>query len=171
MRRVLVLASVLVFSAIFSCAREPAPSAGDGVRVVVLSPALGSIVRDLGLGALVVGRHSWDDGFSGVPSVGDQTAIDYERLRRLEPTHVLLQWGERALPARLVELADEGGWAISNIEILTLDEIAVATRAVAAAIGDDAAKQRAEELVAELDAALAPSAAVEAAGRVCVFTV
>jgi len=103
---------------------------------VVLSPALGRIVRDLGLEAAVVGRHGWDRGFEGVPSVGDQAAIDYERLRRVRPTHVLLQWGDRALPARLVELAEDEGWRLENIEILSLDEIGAATRRVASAIGD-----------------------------------
>lgn len=167
MRRLLLLASALVFSTFFSCAREPSVAPPPGPRVVVLSPALGAIVRDLGLAGTVVGRHAWDTGFSGVPSIGDQTAIDYERLRRVSPTHVLLQWGDRALPPRLLELAADAGWELTDIEILTLDEISTATRAVAAAIGDAPAQARAEELVTELNAALAPNPELAAkAGRV-----
>lgn len=136
--------------------------------MAVLSPALGAIVRDLGLGELVVGRHAWDRGFGdGVPPVGDQTAIDYERLRRAAPTHVLLQWGDRALPARFRELAESEGWAVENIEVLSLGEIGAAVRRVAAFCGDGAARERAEGLVGELDAALAPVEGLrERAGRV-----
>ena len=159
----------LFLSAFFACGRQPASGAAAAgeVRAVVLSPALGRIVRDLGLEAAVVGRHGWDRGFEGVPSVGDQAAIDYERLRRVRPTHVLLQWGDRALPARLVELAEDEGWRLENIEILSLDEIGAATRRVASAIGDASARERAEELVAALERAARERPGLrERAGRV-----
>lgn len=167
MRTPIALVLLLVFSAIFSCADHTQVETDGSVRLVVISPALGRIVRDLGMADRVVGRHAWDAGFSGVPSVGDQAAIDYEQLRRLAPTHVLLQWGDRPLPARLVEFAELEGWELANIEILTLDEIASATLAVADFCGNESARARAVELVEELRAVLAPRDGLgERAGRV-----
>ena len=154
-----VLILLLLLSAVLAaCApeAEPGPAAGEaeGPRVVALSPALGAIVRDLGRGEVVVGRHAWDRGFpESVPSVGDQSAIDYERLRRLEPTLVLTQWGDRALPDRLTTLAAAEGWAVQNIEMLSLAEIPAGVRAVGALLG---AEREAAELVASFERACAP---------------
>lgn len=122
----------------------------------MLSPALGRIIHDLDLEDRVVGRHAWDRAFPEVPSVGDQSAIDYERLRRTDPTHVLLQWGDRPLPDRLVELAEAEGWELVNIEILRYDEIAAATLKVARTIGDAPAQARAQELAARLEQVARP---------------
>ncbi len=167
MRRLPVLVLLCVISTIFSCADQPSSQPTGETRLVVISPALGRIVADLGVGGMVVGRHSWDRAFPEAPSVGDQASIDYEVLRRLEPTHVLLQWGDRPLPARLVSLAERESWEVANVEILSLDDIAGATRSVAAFCGDDAARARAEELVGDLSAALAPREGFgERAGRV-----
>ncbi len=167
MRRVTVLVLLCVFSGFFSCAERAAPPETGGTRLVVVSPALGRIVRDLGLAPLVVGRHAWDDGFPDAPSVGDQAGIDYERLRRLRPTHVLLQWGDRPLPERLTAMARGEGWELANVEMLTLDEIAGAVDAVAAFCGDEGSHARARGLVEELGSALAERDGVGArAGRV-----
>ena len=169
-RPVAVFVFLLFLSALSGCERQQTPPAaspgGELVRAVVLSPALGRIVRDLGLEDRVVGRHAWDRGFDGAPSVGDQSAIDYERLRRTNPTHVLLQWGRRELPARLVGLAQSEGWELVNIEILSYDEIAAATRRVAEVIGGAASRSRAEDLIARLDRAARPRDGLpERAGR------
>jgi len=167
MRRVPVLVLLCVFSGFFSCAERPQASREGETRLVVVSPALGRIVRDLDLAPLVVGRHAWDGGFPDAPSVGDQAGLDYEILRRLEPTHVLLQWGDRPLPERLTALAQREGWELGNIEILTLDEIGSAVREVASFCGDADATGRAEGLVEELAGALAENDDVRArAGRV-----
>lgn len=154
MKSALVPLLLFVASAISACAREPSsPATPEAPRVAVISPALGVIVRDLGLAPSVVARHAWDTAFPEVPSVGDQTAIDYERLRRVRPTHVLLQWGARPLPPRLEELAGSERWSIVNVEILTYDDIADAVSTVARAVGGDDANARAVELAAALDRA------------------
>ncbi|MCA9290710.1 MAG: hypothetical protein KDA25_06255, partial [Phycisphaerales bacterium] len=67
----------------------PRPGA---VRVVSLSPAISSTLRDLGLDPLVVGRTPWCDALDpDVPVVGTLLDVDAERLARLRPTHILVQ--------------------------------------------------------------------------------
>jgi ABC-type Fe3+-hydroxamate transport system substrate-binding protein len=97
-------------------------------RLAPLSPALALVLRDLGLGESIVARHGFD-AFSPqtLPIVGDQTGLDYEALLRLQPTHVLLEWGARPLPPKLQELASVHGWTISNHSMLTLDDIRATT--------------------------------------------
>lgn len=93
-------------------------------RVVVLAPAAGIMLRDMGLGEYLVGRHafdSWSD--PALPICGDQSGIDYETLIGLKPTHVVMQWGERALPAQLVNVCERDKIEIINLELLQLDAI------------------------------------------------
>ncbi len=93
-------------------------------RVVVLSPALAITLKDLGLAPLVVGRHGYDMVLDkSLPVCGDQAGIDYEALLRVNPTHVILQWGARPLPPRLEELAQTHHWIVMNQEVLSLRDI------------------------------------------------
>lgn len=102
----------------------PARPADAGPRIVAFSPAIAIILRDLGLSEHVVAKHAWDMVLpDSVPSVGDQRGLDYEALLRAQPTHVVLQWGTRDLPQRLVELAGERGWQLVNLETRTLAEL------------------------------------------------
>jgi ABC-type hemin transport system substrate-binding protein len=103
------------------------PRGGDeaGERVVALSPAVGVMMRDLGLSDLVVGKHDYDMVFGDtVPAVGHQEAIDYESLLRVAPTDVIIEWGSRPLPPRLEEMASANGWDLYPVRLLTLDDIA-----------------------------------------------
>ncbi|HLP83394.1 MAG TPA: hypothetical protein VK157_03510 [Phycisphaerales bacterium] len=142
MRRVLfVMFAAIVACAGFACERRQAaaPTARSTTqthRVVVLSPALAVIVRDLGYEAQVVARHAYDDVLPReLPAVGDQAGIDYEALLRVRPTHVLVQWGARELPERLTQLATEHQWQITNANPLTLAQIKTAVRDIDAALG------------------------------------
>lgn len=113
----------------------PAAPAPEHPRVAALAPAVAQILRDLGVGDLIVARHAqdrWTD--PSVPPCGDQSGIDYERLLAVNPTHVLVQWGERELPDRLTGLAAERGWVVQNIPLLTLDDVQHATVALAGEI-------------------------------------
>ncbi len=135
MRRRLALLTIatLISAALVGCDRRaptpsptPTPSTSAAPRLVVLSPALGLILADLGLAPLIVGRHGFDAFLpSAIPVCGDQGGLDYERLLTLSPppTHILLEWGERPLPPRLTELAREHHWIILNISMMTLDDI------------------------------------------------
>ncbi|MCC6428572.1 MAG: ABC transporter substrate-binding protein [Phycisphaerales bacterium] len=100
------------------------PRSAEEMRIVVLSPALAITLRDLGLADKIVGRHGYDMVLEkSVPVCGDQSGIDYEALIGVRPTHVILQWGARDLPGRLVELAGQHGWVVVNQEMLTLADI------------------------------------------------
>lgn len=108
---------------------SPIASEPNGTRIVSLSPAASKILIDLGLGGSIVGRHNYDRAVSAdVPPVGDQTAIDYERLLGLAPTHVVVQTESRDLPERLTELAESTGFELLDIRTLTLGDVEQATR-------------------------------------------
>jgi ABC-type Fe3+-hydroxamate transport system substrate-binding protein len=112
-----------------SQSNQPANNPETTPRVVVLSPALAVIMRDLGGADLVVGRHAYDLALDpSVPICGDQNGIDYEALLRTKPTNILIEWGDRPLPARLVALADDHGWSIDNMTLHELDDIEAACR-------------------------------------------
>ncbi len=102
---------------------QPVP-AGEGTRVVVLSPALAITMTDLGLDDLIVGKHAYDMTLGDAVAVcGDQMGIDYEALIRVQPTHVLLEWGSREFPGKLMKLAKKGGWEVRSFTLSTLEDI------------------------------------------------
>ncbi|MEO1584064.1 MAG: hypothetical protein AAFR96_05755 [Planctomycetota bacterium] len=106
-------------------------------RIVSLSPAASVMLRDAGLGDRIVGRHGWDSVLDPeLPVAGDQTGIDYERLIGLRPTHVVIEWGARDLPARLRETARERSIELVEIDTLTLDDIASSAERVVSAFED-----------------------------------
>lgn len=125
--------ALVACAAIVGCGSEPPgqsgqsgdrDASGESPRIVALSPAIAIILRDVGAGDRVVGRHAWDMVLDpALPVCGDQTGIDFEQLIEVRPTHILTQWGERALPGRLTELADARGWAIDDHRLLTLADV------------------------------------------------
>ena len=120
------------------CGQTPGQAVDDaGPRLVVLSPALAVILRDVGAESLMVGRHDFDQVFTDLPACGHQGGIDYERLLTLGPTHILIEWGDRSLPPRLVSLAKANGWVIERYEIRTLDDILTAADALEAEFGPE----------------------------------
>lgn len=129
-------------------------------RIVVLSPALAAVMQDLGLEPAIVGRHGWDIALpSSLPVCGDQAGVDLEALLKVQPTHIVIQWGERELPTPLVALADARSWTIINLNPLALDDIVGVTRELnrvfAPAIEHQAASERAKATLANLEAACA----------------
>lgn len=174
-RAVSILVASLTLLAVVACAaRSPKPPAARpvGTRVVALSPAVASIMRDAGLGHLVVGRHASDEWSEpSLPVCGDQIAgIDYEQLLRVQPTHVFIQLGHT--PPRLVELSKAFGFVVRNYSILSLDEIRTTARELsnwngaAGAPGDGPQPRTAID--ARMDAAWSARPGIEAAkvGRV-----
>lgn len=121
------LLSFLVSLAIlFGCSQHrPPPTQPDDAqqRLVVLSPAVAVVLRDLGVGDRIVGRHNYDTVFPDVPACGQQGAIDYERLLAVHPTDILIQWGSQPLPDRLQTLAERNTWRIRRYELVALDDI------------------------------------------------
>lgn len=144
---------------------EPTRAAADTVRLAVLSPALGVILRDIGGAELAVARHGFDIALdTTLPVAGDQTGVDYETLLRVRPTHVLLEWGSRELPPRLLTLSSERGWIVQSLPMLTLAEIRLATNRLGEITGH---VKEASAVTARMDSALARDDALAArAGRV-----
>jgi len=101
----------------------PRPGGASDARLVVLSPAMGVILTDLGARSVIVGRHDVDQVLTDLPACGHQGGIDYETLLAVRPTHVLIEWGARPLPERLVTLAAANGWTIERHDLRTLGDI------------------------------------------------
>jgi ABC-type hemin transport system substrate-binding protein len=110
---------------------SPATPANATTRLVTISPAAGTIARDLGFQGTVVGRHAFDLVLDrSVRVCGDQAGLDYEALLAVGPTHVVTEWGSRELPRKFVGLARERGWRTLDIKTRTLEEIAHATASI-----------------------------------------
>jgi ABC-type hemin transport system substrate-binding protein len=128
--RIAFITLFLFALAAVGCQRAAHPATESATpRIAALSPALAVMLRDLGLEEHIVARHAWDLALDRrLPVAGDQAGIDYEALIRAQPTHVLLEWGARPLPARLEDLAQRHGWSVHNYRTLTLADIEMAAR-------------------------------------------
>ncbi len=105
-----------------SAAHTPKP------RIVVLAPALGVILRDLGLEDDIVGKHAWDMALGrSIPAVGTHDDPDLESILRLRPTHIIVQDMEARVPESLRRMAEREGWTLWGFPLLTLDDIATTT--------------------------------------------
>jgi ABC-type hemin transport system substrate-binding protein len=120
--RTVALVATLAFA--FACDKGGNPQgAPGGVRLAVLSPALGVVIRDIGAADHAVARHGWDVALDeSLPIGGDQTGLDYEALLRAQPTHILLEWPGDP-PARLMRIASDRGWTVLNYDTLSLEEM------------------------------------------------
>ncbi len=89
---------------------HPAPDA----RIVSLVPSLTELLFELGLGDQVVGRTAYCIHPAGrvrkVKSVGGTKTIRMEKLRQLQPTHVLVNVDETPQP--LARQLEEEGWTV-----------------------------------------------------------
>jgi ABC-type Fe3+-hydroxamate transport system substrate-binding protein len=129
-----------------------------------LSPALSRTLVDLGLGDLVVGRTAYCASLpQDLPVVGSLYDVDFERLIRLEPTHVLVQPPSASGPdPRLQRLGDERGWIIAHWTINSIDDIEQVIRDLPGVLYADrperqaAVAGRAAELLNEIAAGVTP---------------
>ncbi|RMH09814.1 MAG: hypothetical protein D6695_12505 [Planctomycetota bacterium] len=158
-----LVALVLVLLTV-SCSRVPNPELpSSGPRLVVLSPALAVILKDIGAGELVVGRHNYDMVFPDLPACGQQGSIDYEQLIAVAPTDILIEWGAMPLPKRLKALASANDWTIHRYELKTLDDILLAASELEARY---APRGPDEPVAARCERAWARRDHLERAGRV-----
>ncbi len=141
-------------------------------RVVSLAPALSQMLKAVGFGRYIVGRHAYDAWTDrAIPVVGDQSGIDYDALLTAQPSYVLLQWGERELPPRLLELAAEKQWRVKNFPLLTLDDVQKAAVWIDEEMypGDWHVKRdarRSPRLLDELDSMKIDAASAKRVGRI-----
>ena len=74
------------------------PPAGAAPRIVSLVPSITELLFDLGLGPFVAGRTTFcvhpRAAVGSVPRVGGTKTVRLDRLRRLEPTHVIVNVDE-----------------------------------------------------------------------------
>lgn len=157
-----LLAVLSIVAGLAGCADEPETpgAAAAAPRIVSLSPAISRTLVDLGVGENVVGRTRYCRTLaSSVPVVGDLEGIDYQRLLRLEPTHVLVQPPAAGVDAELTRLAADRGWRIGAWRIDTIDDIRRLIDELPPTLFDDAgeradARRRADALLASLDGVL-----------------
>jgi iron complex transport system substrate-binding protein len=174
-----ILTAVIV-AALVACAppdEGPEATAGDaaatGLRIVSLSPAISRTLVDLGLEDRIVGRSPYCTFLDAdVPVVGDLLNVDYERIVRLEPTHLLVQAPRDGADPRLLATAERYGWHVGTWTALdTIDDIERLLRdlpaVLAAPDGTDtsATVARAADLLNAMAVALAPAAGGDGAWR------
>jgi ABC-type hemin transport system substrate-binding protein len=140
--------------------REPSPAAP---RIVSLSPALSRTLLDLGQSDLIVGRSAFCATLSAdIPVVGNLYEVDYERLIRLDPTHVLIQPPAAGPDPQLQRLADRHGWTLAAWKINTIEDIEQVIRDLPGVLYPDRADDqalvagRAAALLNDVAAALSP---------------
>jgi ABC-type Fe3+-hydroxamate transport system substrate-binding protein len=144
-------------------------------RVCAVSPAIAQMLIDMNLDGVLVGRHRFDAAApQDVPIVGDQLELDYEMLLAVQPTEVLLQFGEQVVPPRLQQLAAEHNWNVESFDIDSADDIERVLRRLPEVLSfaNDARGQRqrekaraaAEALASELHQALQTNDTVKQAG-------
>lgn len=164
-RRVAVLSAALVgLSA--GCAEPTQPSTPSSrapLRIVSFSPAISRTLADLGLADHVVGRTPFCTAIDpSVAIVGDLRDVDFERLVRVQPTHLLIQPESGGIHPTLAELADEHGWTIGAWQLNTIEDIRQMVLELPQIVaGEDeamltATTARAATLINELDHALRP---------------
>lgn len=158
----------LLLFALVGCERaQPSASHSAGeLRIVSLSPAISRTLVDFGLEEHIVGRTPFCASIDqSIPVVGSLLDLDYERLIKLEPTHVLVQPSlAQGVDPKLRSLAETHGWMLGEFPGLnTIDDVEHMILALPAVLyGDDAAAlqsaaSRAAELTTQIASALKPA--------------
>lgn len=100
--------------------------AGSEARIVSLVPSLTELLFDLGLGERVVGRTAFCVHPAGrikaVRSVGGTKTVNWDKLRRVAPTHVIVNIDETPRPLA-EELAAEGYTLVVTHPIEVADNV------------------------------------------------
>lgn len=149
-----------------------ASSADQAIRIVSLSPAISRTLVDFGFESLIVGRTPHCESLDrSIPAVGDLLNIDYERLARLHPTHILVQPPSAGIDPQLVELAQQRKWRIGQWRLNTIEDIEELVCELPGVLYEhdsaamEAAAQRAAELLNEIAEAVSPGDGNVFAGR------
>jgi ABC-type Fe3+-hydroxamate transport system substrate-binding protein len=153
-----------------------APPSGEP-RLVSLSPAISRTLVDLGLDGFLVGRSAYCTGIDDdLPVCGDLLRVDFERLTRVQPTHLLLQPAATGVDPALVELASEQGWVLGQWRLDGLEDIEGLVLDLPGVVftSDDPrqaiAASRAAELSNNLALALSPGARPTWRGRTLIIS-
>lgn len=112
-----------MFAIAFGCSPNENETHQEGIRVVSLSPGITASLIDMGFRDQIVGRSAFCE-IKGISVVGDLYAIDYERLLRLQPTHVFVQQQVGGVDSHLEELAKKGTFILRSWKLNTIEDIA-----------------------------------------------
>ena len=141
---------LLVVSGCGEREREPAPVSA-GLRIASLSPAMTTMVIDLGLEDALVGRTPFCRGLArSIPVVGSLEEIDPEIILQVQPTLLLVQVSAAGLDPGLESLAERRGFRIVQHHLDRIEDIEAAVIDIADASGRADAVARAESWRAEL---------------------
>ena len=107
-----------------NCSSEECESHPEGIRIISLSPGITASLIDMGFEEQIVGRSAFcDKQVEAIPVVGDLHTIDYERLLRLQPTHVFVQPQAVGEDSHLQELANNSAFILRNWKLNTIEDI------------------------------------------------
>ena len=133
---------------LMGCEQRPAadsPRSEGSPRLAVLSPVLVDTLHALGHEELIVGRQQYDRFTDpSIPVVGDLTGIDYESLILSAPTHIVAQETAAGLPDRLLRMAEDRGWEVLELPLLTLGDVIGSIGAMDALAGGSGRSQELE---------------------------
>lgn len=134
-----------------------AGEAPESPRIVTLAPGLTELVYAAGAGAMLVGTVAYSDyppEAELLPRIGDAFRIDYEALRRLNPS-LVITW-ESGTPRAIVERLQQLDFNVVEFDPRDLDAIADDVEAIGALAGTQQhsgpAAERLRASVAELRA-------------------
>ena len=131
--------------------REPASVSKTGLRIASLSPAMTTMVIDLGLEDALVGRTPFCRGLDRpIPVVGSLEEIDPEIILQVQPTLLLVQVSAAGLDPGLQSLAERRGFRIVQHHLDRIEDIESAVIEIADASGRAEAVERAESWRTEL---------------------
>jgi ABC-type hemin transport system substrate-binding protein len=153
----LLLGFLLVLIA--SCARhdqsQNTTNHADDLRLVSLSPAISRALVDLELAAHLVGRSPFCESVDqAIPVVGDLLNLDYERLLRVQPTHVLVQPPATGVDPNLLTLAARHNWTVATWPLHGISDIDRMLRELPEIIEHEGLPQRSSHLRQQMDAVL-----------------
>jgi ABC-type hemin transport system substrate-binding protein len=104
---------VMVLLFLGACQPDTEQSKEGDVRVISLSPGITHTIIDAGFSDLLVGRSPFCFlANQELPVVGDLRTIDYERLLRLSPTHVIVQATASGVDGHLLALSVQNNFEL-----------------------------------------------------------
>ena len=128
-----------ILAVLCSCTQVNSDEKLEGIRVVSLSPGITASIVDMGFSDYIIGRSAFcEDQGNAIPVVGDLYNIDYERLLRLQPTHVFVQKLVAPVDGHLERLAGEGSFVLRSWKLDSIVDIHVLGSELATILGGTA---------------------------------
>ena len=129
--------ATLVVAFCLGCEQTEANTNTEEIRIVSFSPGITQTLVDLGYGDQIVGRSAFCKAVpSTIPVVGDLLGVDYERLRMLHPSHVFAQKTASRADQHLVELSENGLFALQSWKLDRLEDIKELYAALSTQLGE-----------------------------------